>query len=300
MNNYYEVIIIGGSYSGLSAAMSLGRAQRNVLIIDSGKPSNRKTPHSHNFITQDGETPAAIAARAKEQVLDYPTVQFVEDKVITAAKSDKGFSLNTEKGKVYESRKVLFATGVTDIMPDIEGFEDCWGISILHCPYCHGYEVKGENTAILANGDAAYHYALLLSQWTKQLTIFTNGPAAFSDEQKHKLQQNNINIIENRIAALTHNKGYVEEIVLEKGQSHKFNVIYSRPVIKQHCDLPEQLGCELDEHGMVQVDIFHKTTVPGIFASGDCTTMMRSVAIAAASGMKAGAVINNEMATEAF
>jgi thioredoxin reductase len=300
MNNNYEVIIIGGSYSGLSAAMSLGRALRKVLIIDSGKPCNRHTPHSHNFITQDGETPAAIAAKAKEQVLAYPTVEVLKDKAVSSSKTDTGFTVITEAGTTYAAKKLLFATGVTDIMPKISGFDDCWAISVIHCPYCHGYEVKAEKTAILANGDGAYHYAVLLSQWTKQLTIFTNGPAEFTEEQKLKIQQHNIPIIEGRIAKLKHNKGYVEEIIMQDSTSHAYKVIYSRPVLKQHCEIPEQIGCAMDEHGMISVDFMQKTNVPGIYASGDCTTMMRSVATAVASGMKAGAAINSEMATESF
>lgn len=300
MNNNYEVIIVGGSYSGLSAAMSLGRALRKVLIIDSGKPCNRHTPHSHNFVTQDGETPAAIAAKAKDQVLAYSTVQFVKDKAVSASRTDTGFTVITEAEITYTTKKLLFATGVTDIMPKISGFDDCWAISVIHCPYCHGYEVKAEKTAILANGDAAYHYAVLLSQWTKQLIIFTNGPAEFSEEQKLKIEQHDIPIIEGRIAKLKHSKGYVEEIVMQDGTKYAFNVIYSRPALKQHCDIPQQLGCETDEHGMISVDFMQKTNVAGIYASGDCTTMMRSVATAVASGMKAGAAINGEMAGAAF
>ena len=204
MNNNFDVIIIGGSYSGLSAAMSLGRALRNVLIIDSGQPCNRNTPHSHNFLTQDGETPAIIASKAKEQVLKYTTVKFVEDKAIAATGTDNGFTVSTKAGKTYTAVKLLLAMGIRDIMPEIDGFAECWGTSVIHCPYCHGYEVNGQKTAILANGDAAYHYATLLSQWTKSLTIFTNGPAAFSDEQTRKLAQHNIPVIEASIEQLKH------------------------------------------------------------------------------------------------
>jgi thioredoxin reductase len=299
MNNY-EVIIIGGSYSGLSAAMALGRAMRNVLIIDSSLPCNRNTPHSHNFITHDGETPAAIATKAREQVLAYPTVYLLKDKAITADKADNNYQVITENGKQFIARKLLFATGITDIMPAIEGFDDCWAISILHCPYCHGYEARNQNTAVLANGEAAYHYATLLSQWTKQLAIFTNGTADFKEEQRAKLEQHNINIIEDEIAQLQHTNGNLEAIILKNGSRHNFTVMYSRPAIKQHCDIPQHIGCSIDEHRLLTVDMLQKTTVPGVYAAGDCTTPLRSVAMAVASGMKAGAAINNEMAAENF
>src|SRR5690606_35998437 len=129
MQTGYEVIIIGGSYAGLSAGMALGRASRNILIIDSNLPCNRHTPHSHNFITLDGETPAAISEKAKQQVLRYPTVTFLKDKAVTGTKANGMFTITTQSGKSFTTSKLLFATGVTDIMPPIGGIEDCWGIS---------------------------------------------------------------------------------------------------------------------------------------------------------------------------
>ena len=161
-NNHFDVIIIGGSYSGLSAAMALGRSLRNVLIIDSGLPCNRQTPHSHNFITQDGKQPAVIAGKARTQVLQYNTVRFLNGRAISGKKTENGFTISTQKEEVFTAKKLVFATGVKDIMPDIDGFSACWGISVIHCPYCHGYEVSNEKTGILANGDIAFHYAQLI------------------------------------------------------------------------------------------------------------------------------------------
>src|SRR5687767_10565291 len=131
----FDVIIIGGSYAGLSAAMALGRALRNVLIIDSGKPCNRQTPHSHNFITQDGKTPAEIATLAKQQVEKYDTVTFFSGLATDGAKTENGFQIQTGSGETFRAKKLIFATGVKDVMPTIEGYAECWGISVLHCPY---------------------------------------------------------------------------------------------------------------------------------------------------------------------
>src|SRR5690606_36341441 len=119
----------------------------------SGLPCNRQTPHSHNFITQDGETPAAISAKAKKQVQEYKTIQFYNGLATAIKKTNNGFEITTASAKTFTSKKVLFATGVKDLLPEIDGFANCWGISILHCPYCHGYEVKNEKTAVVANGD---------------------------------------------------------------------------------------------------------------------------------------------------
>lgn len=296
----YDVIIIGGSYSGLSAAMALGRTLRKVLIIDSGKPCNRFTPHSHNFITHDGEVPAVISAKAKGQVLAYPTVTFVTDTAISASKSQEGFEITIESGTTYAAKKLLIATGVADIMPDIKGFEECWAKSVVHCPYCHGYEIRSKKTGILANGDAAYHYALLVSQLTDDLSIFTNGKADFTEEQLEKFRQNNISINEAKIAELEHTDGYVNTIVFEDASREAIEAIYSKPLTQQHTDIPEKLGCTVNEFGLIQVDEMQRTNVFGIYASGDCTSGQRAVAIAVGSGMKAGAIINAELAMEVF
>src|SRR5690606_37550650 len=161
--NYYDVIIVGGSYAGLSAAMALGRSLRKVLVIDSGFPCNRQTPHSHNFITQDGETPFAISQKAREQVMRYPTVRFLDDLALGAAKTATGFTVSTKSGDTFLSRKLITATGIADQLPEIKGFAACWGISVIHCPYCHGYEFRNQRTGILANGDRAFHLASLVS-----------------------------------------------------------------------------------------------------------------------------------------
>ncbi len=164
----FDVIIIGGSYAGLSAAMTLGRSLRHVLIIDSGLPCNRQTPHSHNFLTRDGETPKAITAIAKEQVLQYPTVQFIEETAITAQELETGFRIVTQSGKAFTALKLIIASGIKDIHPDIEGFTECWGISVIHCPYCHGYEFHHQPTAIMANGERAVHLSILVHNLTTQ------------------------------------------------------------------------------------------------------------------------------------
>jgi len=300
MKKDYEVIIIGGSYAGLSAAMALGRALRKVLIIDAGQPCNRQTPHSHNFITQDRETPAAISAKAKEQGMRYPTVTFLDAKAVTGTKTTNGFKIITDANETFSAKKILFATGVKDIMPSIKGFAECWGISVIHCPYCHGYEVKNTKTAILANGDAAYHYCVLLTQWTKDLAVFTNGTATFTDEQFAKLKTHNIEVIETEVEALQQTNGKLESIILTNGDAHNFTVMYSRVPFVQHSSIPRELGCAVNENGFITVDAMQKTTVPGVYAAGDCTSAMRSVAVAVAEGGKSGAFINHEMTGENF
>lgn len=296
----FEVIIIGGSYSGLSAAMSLGRSLRQVLVIDSGLPCNRQTPHSHNFITQDGEVPAVISAKAKLQVEFYKTIQFFSGLAIQANKTNEGFEIKTDSGDLFTSKKVLFATGVKDLLPEIKGLAECWGISVLHCPYCHGYEVKTEKTAIIANGEMAFEYAKLISNWTKDLRLLTNGKSALTLEQAKILHKHQIEIIEEEIESLEHASGSIKQVVFKNKSTAAVKAIYFRPPFEQHCSLPESLGCELTEQGLIKVDIMQKTTTPGIYASGDCVIQARSVAMAVSSGSFAGASINKELIEESF
>jgi len=296
----FDVIIIGGSYSGLSAAMSLGRSLRQVLLIDSGLPCNRQTPHSHNFITQDGEKPAVISAKAKLQVELYKTVHFYNGLATKAIKNEAGFEISTESGEIFTSRKVLFATGVKDLIPKINGFEECWGISVLHCPYCHGYEVKNEKTAIIANGETAFDFAKLISNWTKDLRLCTNGKSTLTLEQTKTLQQHNVQIFEEEIDSFEHTNGYIQNIIFKNQGKVAVKAIYARPPFEQHCHLPKDLGCEINEQGLLKVDGMQKTNIPGVYASGDCTTQMRSVAIAVSTGSFAGAVINKDLIDEDF
>ena len=295
---HYEVIIVGGSYAGLSAAMALGRSLRNVLIIDSGRPCNAQTPHSHNFITQDGIAPKLIAENAMKQVLAYKTVTFLSDIVTTADKEKEHFKVQTKNNKTFACKKILFTTGVKDVMPQIQGFPQCWGISVLHCPYCHGYEVRNEKTGILANGETAFDLCKLIQHWTDDLTLFTNGKPDLSVEQKAVIEKLNIKVIEKEISELEHSNGVLDRIAFTDGSKFPLKAIFSRTAFEQHCNVPFALGCALSDEGYIDVDFFQKTSVDGIFAAGDNTTRMRTVSLAVAAGTKAGASINMELINE--
>jgi thioredoxin reductase len=300
MEENFDVIIVGGSYAGLSAAMTLGRALRNVLVVDAGKPANRFTPHSHNFLTHDGKPPGEIAALARMQVDAYPTVKRRNGFVIHVEKEYAGFRVRLENGSTYTCRKLIFATGITDVLPDIPGFSDCWGKSVLHCPYCHGYEVRHEKTAILGNGDYAFEFGALISNWTRDLTIFTNGASSLTADQTLTLSKHNIPIVDAKIKALRHTDGNLDGVIFENGESTPLSVIYSRPPFKQHSDVPMQLGCELTEDGYIKTDSAQKTTVPGVFACGDNATRLRTVSNAVSLGTIAGIMVNKELVHECF
>jgi thioredoxin reductase len=185
-------------------------------------------------------------------------------------------------------------------MPDIDGYAACWGISVLHCPYCHGYEVRNEKTGILGNGEYGFEFSTLISNWTKDLTLYTNGRSTLTNEQAEKLASHNISIIESEIEKLEHTDGHLQNIIFKDGTSTPVKAIYSRSPFEQHCSIPETLGCELTEDGYIKIDPMQKTTVPGVFACGDNVTRMRTVANAVSMGTTAGAMVNKEIVLEEF
>lgn len=296
----YDVIIIGGSYAGLSAAMSLGRSLRKVLVVDSGNPCNRQTPYSHNFLGNDGSRPKSLHDKARAQVLGYQSVSFIEDLAVDVMPHGPWFEAATKNNGTFTSRKVLFATGVTDTIPNIDGFDDCWGKTILHCPYCHGYEVKNQVTGVIGNGDMGFELAKIIRHWTQQLTLYTNGTSTLSPEEVHKLNQHNINVVENEIDRIEHENGQVKRLHFKDTPPDELRAIYTQLPFIQQCSIPERMGCKLTEKGFIFVDKCLETSVPGVFAAGDCLSLFRSVAHAVASGNKVGAIINKCLIEEDF
>lgn len=298
--NQFDVIIIGGSYSGLAAGMALGRALRNVLIIDAGDPCNKQTPHSHNFLTNDGKPPKEIASLAKQQVRIYSCVSFLNGLAIAGTKTPNGFVIKIETGETFSSRKLIFATGIKDMMPHIPGFAESWGISVLHCPYCHGYEVRHQKTGILANGDVGYELSSLISNWTDDLTLYTNGKSALSDEQRAKLAKHKISVIEAEIDSLENENGYIRNIVFKSGTKAQVKALYAKLPFVQHSSMPQALGCELTQDGYIKIDPSQKASVQGIYACGDNATRMRTVANAVSMGTTTALMVNKELIEEDF
>ena len=291
----FDVIIIGGSYAGLAAGMALGRALRQVLIIDDGNPCNLQTPHSHNFITQDGKTPQEISVLATQQVQLYDTVKFFHGHARKGIKAKTGFEIQVASGESFRSKRVIFATGIRDILPDIHGLAACWGVSVLHCPFCHGYEVRNEPTGILGNGEYGFELAKLISNWTEHLTLYTNGQSALTTELTEKLEKRHIKIVQKEIARFNHTNGEVGNIVFKDGSESFVKAIYIRTPFEQHSWIPESLGCELTDDGYIKVDAFQATSVNGAFACGDNSARMRTVANAVSAGTTAGMMASKEI-----
>lgn len=284
-----DTIIIGGSYAGLSAALSLGRLSKKVMIIDAGNPCNQTTPISYNFLTQNGSSPREILQIAKRQVLAYPTVNFRNDEVMDLQGEDGNFEIQTKTGQTFSAKKILFATGVRDLLPTTAGYSDCWGISIVHCPYCHGHEFSGKTAAVYADGEAARQLVNLLSPIHSDLTLIRK-----NDEQNFDFGDK-IKMMEQRIVTVHHQNGQLHSITLDDGTTLEIEVLYTAPSFEQHSALPKAIGCELTNKNLIYIESDHQTSIAGIYACGDCTSLMRSIATAVASGNLSGAMINKAL-----
>ena len=296
----FDVIIIGGSFSGMAAALTLGRSLRHVLIIDNGEPCNKCSPHAHNFPTHDGRSPGEIAAMAKKDVEKYDTIQFLKGWVQSAQCSGQHIEVTLDNGKIFRSSKLLLATGIKDKLLPIEGLAECWGISVLHCPYCHGYEVRGKRTGILANDEGTYDLAVLISHWTNDLSIYTNGKAVFTAAQLQKLKDNNIPVIESEIEKLEHDQGMIRHIVFKDGTKSALEAIYTRTILQEHSAIAASLGCAFTDTGYIQVDAGQRTIVKNVYASGDNCSHTRTLANAVTTGTVAGMAINKDLIDEKF
>lgn len=295
----FDVVIIGGSFAGLSAALCLGRALREVMVIDGGDPCNKSSSHAQNFLGSDGQNPQAILQQAKADVQNYPTVHFLSDTAEKAQKGDGIFEIETANGRKINGKKLIFATGLTDLMPDIPGFSDCWGKSILHCAYCHGYEVRGQKTGLLANG-VALDMARLLVRLTGNLTILTEGQTVFSKTESKQLKSHGIAICDKPVKSLEHQNGQLAAVIFADGSKETFDVLYAHPHTQQKSNLAAYLGCQANDHGCIQTDAFQRTSTEGIYAVGDCATLGRSISVAVAAGTVAGMFLNKEMAGSEF
>jgi thioredoxin reductase len=296
----FDVIIIGGSYSGLSAALSLGRTCRKVLVLDNNLPCNRYSKISYNFLTQDGKPKTFIREIAEKEVLNYPTIEIVKGTAIYGQKMLDHFEITTLKGDCYRARKLLFASGINDILPEIKGFAECWGNSVVHCPYCHGYEYQNRKTAILGEGAAAIIMAKILKNLTSDIVLISNKISRFDQNDLSKLTQNNIRVVQSEPREILHNSGKIYGITLLDDVQIDVELLYTTLPFKQSCKIPQVIGCKLTKEGLISIDDQQRTSVKGIYACGDNSSMMRSISTAVYSGNLAGAVINMDLATELF
>jgi len=288
-----DVIVIGGGPAGLTAALYLGRSRRRTLLIDAGEPRNAPASSAHGVFSRDGAAPADLAAEARRQLKRYPTVAMWNLKAETVEKEPPGFVVRTQDGRQARSRRLLFATGIRDELPDIDGLAERWGRGVLHCVYCHGYEVADQPVALIASPDVAMRAAASVFQLSKDLVLCTNG-APMPDEDAAQLVHRGIRIIEETVSQVSGQAPHLR-ILFKDGSEVSRAAIFVRTILKDASDLPARLGCELDApHGLV-VDAGWQTSVRGAYAAGDIAAPKDQVIVAAASGAQAAIAINNDL-----
>jgi thioredoxin reductase len=279
----YDVIIIGGSYAGLSAALQLGRARRKVLIIDEGLRRNRFASHSHGFLTQDHVDPAEIAAEARSQVMEYPTVDWVSGRAETVQRNgEKGSGAAHVTVLVrdtrYRSRRLILALGVRDILPDIEGLKERWGKSVFHCPYCHGYELNQGKIGVIAGSALSMHHALMLPDWGPT-TLLLNQAFEPDTDQLQSLADH-------------------ADVQLVDGRTLSFSGLFALAPFEVSTSIAQQLGLDMEQGPLgatIKTDAMKETSLPGVFACGDAARPMASVALAVGDGSLAGVAAHRSL-----
>ncbi|KAA6182808.1 NAD(P)/FAD-dependent oxidoreductase [Pseudomonas veronii] len=282
----HDVIIVGGSYAGLSAGLQLARARRKVLVIDAGLRRNRFAATSHGFLGQDGQAPGIIAAEGRSQLMEYPTVTWVQDSVVQAEAEQGGFSVRTQCNGGFQAKRLILATGVVDELPGIDGLQERWGKRVFHCPYCHGYELGQGRIGVLATSPLAMHHALMLPDWGST-TLFTNGVFTPNAEQQAQLDRRGVSV---ESAAVTRISGERADLELADGRIVQLDGVFimSRTRLSP---LAEQLGCGRGDGPTgpyLHTDETRQTSVAGVFACGDASLAAGSVALAVAEGVRAG------------
>jgi len=243
----YDVIVIGGSFAGLSAALQLAGSRRRVLVMDSGEPRNRFAKFSHGFFGHDGQTPSALLVKARSQLLSYSTVSFVDDMATHSAKAGEEFVVTAATGIVRTASRLILATGVRDNLSTIPGLQERWGESMLHCFYCHGYEVAGRRLGVLATSDRSFQTAMLLPDWSDHVTLFTNGVLTLSSEQLADLRTRGVSVETAPVVALLGDAPALSGLRLDDGRIISVDAVFMSPRTGMASPLADQLGCEFDQ-----------------------------------------------------
>ena len=283
----YDVAIIGGGAAGLSAALVLGRARRRVLVVDAGAPRNAPAAHMQGFLSRDGTSPANLLQTARAEVRSYG-VEIVEDRVVDAT---AGFALQLAGGRTVQARRVLLATGAVDDLPDVIGARDRWGRDLLHCPYCHGWEVRDQPIGVLGSVEHAH----LLRQWTDDVILFTH-TTAVAPGARAILDARGIAVVDGPVERLVVTDDRLRAVQLADGQSFPRTALFIRPALRAHPDGPAAaLGCELLADGLVRADADGRTSVPGVWAAGNASNPRAQVITAAGEGSAVAIAINTEL-----
>lgn len=296
-----DVLIIGGSFAGLAAAMQLVRARKKVVVIDANSPRNRFAEASHGIFCLDGKTPAEIRATALAQLRAYPTFELIEDNANTIEPIGDGFMAATERGLRLTAKRVIFAMGITDKLPDISGVQERWGKTVIHCPYCHGYELSDRALGVLATSEMSFHQAAMIPDWGAT-TLFTQGQFKPEGDTLQHLLSRGVTLEHSPIVEVLGNDADVEGVLLVDGRTVPIQGLYVGPRITLTSPLIEQLKLEIEETplgSIVKVDAMKESSVKGIYVAGDLSNPMQNGTFAIASGTMAGVAVHRSLIFDA-
>ncbi|MGW7207475.1 NAD(P)/FAD-dependent oxidoreductase [Streptomyces sp. NPDC054837] len=292
----YEVIVIGGGAAGLSAALVLGRARRRTLVIDAGEPRNAPAAHMQGYLTRDGMPPAEFLALGREEIARYG-VELVADRAVDVTAD---FTVTPASGRTVQGRRLVIATGLKDELPPVPGVAERFGRDVLHCPYCHGWEVRDQAFGVLATTPLSVHQALMVSQWSKDVTLFLHQVAEtdLSADDLRRLAAARVKVVPGEVAELVVTEDRLTAVRLKDGETFAREIVFTAPRAVPQTDLLARLGAKLHETPFGSypvVDPTGQTTVPGVWAVGNAMGFGEQVINAAAGGYRAGATINGDL-----
>jgi len=294
----HEVVVIGGGAAGLAAATALARSRRDVLVIDAGEPRNAVAEGAHNVLGQEGIPPTELLARGREQLAAYGA-QVCTGRVVEARHAASGFEVDLADGSTVSARRLIVTAGVVDVLPDVPGLSRHWGRDVVHCPYCHGWEVRGRRMAVLVTSPMSVHQALLFSQLTDELTVLAHG-TALDEAALAQLASLGVDVVPGRVESVLAEGDRLRGVRLQDGRELPFEAVVVATRVEVRGDFLGSLGVEVTEHpsGMgtyVPVDEMGQTSVAGVYAAGNLTDPGAQVMASAAAGTKAGAVVNMDL-----
>jgi len=300
MTDTYEVVVIGGGTAGLSAALVLGRARRRTLVVDAGEPRNAPAAHMQGYLSRDGMPPAEFLAEGRREIEAYG-VELVRDRAVDVVRDGAGeFDVTLADEGTVHARRLVVTTGLVDELPPVPGVAERFGRDVIHCPYCHGWEVRDQAFGVLASTPLSVHQALMVSQWSKDVTLFlhTVGEAELSDADLRRLAAAGVVVVPGEVAGLMVDGDRLTGVRLADGTTHDRSVLFVAPRAVPRTGLLERLGAELLETpfgAYPVVDATGLTTVPGVWAAGNAMGFAEQVVNAASGGYRAAATLNGEL-----
>ncbi|MEP6815566.1 MAG: NAD(P)/FAD-dependent oxidoreductase, partial [Marmoricola sp.] len=297
----HDVVVIGGGAAGLSAGLVLSRARRRVVVVDADAPRNAPAAHMHGFLSRDSFSPTDLLTIGRREVESYGAV-LVEGRVsgavpVTGPGTGPRFRVSLSDGTSFSARRVLVATGLRDELPDIEGVHERWGRDLLHCPYCHGYEVRDQPLAVLGGSPDAVAHAQLIRQWSADVALFPHTDT-LTTAQREQLAARAIEVVEGPVRRLVVVDGRLSGVELEDGRVVDRTAVFVRPVFVPNNDVLVALGAAMDEHGWVVADVVGATSVAGVWVAGNVGNPRAQVITAAGEGSAAAIAINADLVEE--